>query len=346
MQHSRRRNGSFLLEIAARRNTRPLLKFLWTSNTVHKSSFLYDGLPPEERQRRALGNIQCVSFPFPSSVRTIDTSDINSTANRPWIWTKERGERRKYLMSFGGSLNGMEDSVVLRKFLHSQCKKLGAPKCLPITSEKGFDLMEAAFQAKRESVFCLEPPGFGLERKSIIDSLSLGCIPVIFASARVWSYFWTSLWSSRMKRDMAVVFNGHDVVNGNVDLFEALAAISPERVRRMQEAISQNFHMLHYSNIDYPGDGMERALHILKRIAMRKRPHTCMDYINETSGIFPFELGDSLRQRRNECHLAECNKRIKVVNMHEGGDTQLPGFITMPNSMLCLKTCNVCTDQW
>ena len=44
-------------------------------------------------------------------------------------------------------------------------------------------MLAAAFRIKRSSTFCLEPPGFGEHRKSMVDALTLGCIPVLFSPA-------------------------------------------------------------------------------------------------------------------------------------------------------------------
>ena len=40
--------------------------------------------------------------------------------------------------------------------------------------------MKVALARKTTSIFCLEPPGFSPPRKSIVDSLLSGCIPVLF----------------------------------------------------------------------------------------------------------------------------------------------------------------------
>jgi xyloglucan galactosyltransferase MUR3 len=50
----------------------------------------------------------------------------------------------------------------------------------------------------RRSVFCLQPPGDQPNRKSVVDSLLLGCIPVLFHEAQLdyipwhWGHKFTS----------------------------------------------------------------------------------------------------------------------------------------------------------
>ena len=42
------------------------------------------------------------------------------------------------------------------------------------------NLLGVTMEAKMHSTFCLEPPGYGDERKAVADALTLGCIPVLF----------------------------------------------------------------------------------------------------------------------------------------------------------------------
>eukprot|EP00466_Bigelowiella_natans_P005474 jgi/Bigna1/142921/aug1.74_g17629 len=217
LEQNRRDRENFILEIGARKNTRPLLKFLWGTSEFHESTYWAGDLSQRMRSVSVIGPVKYISFPYPR-----------------------------------------------------------------------FSKMEAALDAKRRSVFCLEPPGFGFVRKSVVDSLSLGCIPVIFMpNDDVWQKYWATLWSMSMKKDMAIMINGYDLVDGKISLYETLTSISAERVREMQKSISNNYHKLHYSNIDYPGDAMERLLHILKAFgAKREKPHVCRDLIKEPYGRF------------------------------------------------------------
>ena len=88
-----------------------------------------------------------------------------------------------------------------------------------------------------ESVFCLEPPGFGNERKGIIDALHLGCIPVLFMPRRMDSWHYQLQWGA-FRRDSRVLIDGEAVAAGEVDVLEVLAAIPAARVARMQRTIA------------------------------------------------------------------------------------------------------------
>ena len=47
-----------------------------------------------------------------------------------------------------------------------------------------------SLRLKQHSVFCLEPPGAAACRKSMVDSLLSGCIPVFFLSADQYANLW------------------------------------------------------------------------------------------------------------------------------------------------------------
>ena len=120
------------------------------------------------------------------------------------------------------------------------------------------DALVEAFDAKARSVFCLEPPGFGMHRKSQVDALTLGCIPVIFTpecDQALWSLHWGS-W----REDSRVLIDMEDVLVGKLDVQEVLKAIPAARMRQMQETIAQNAHRMHYGLDDTPGDALEVLL--------------------------------------------------------------------------------------
>ena len=86
----------------------------------------------------------------------------------------------------------------LRKHLVERCRAYGNATCRLLAcngvDDKGSGCAMSAsssllraFRIKASSVFCLEPPGFGLARKSLVDGLNLGCIPVMFTPAKVCS---------------------------------------------------------------------------------------------------------------------------------------------------------------
>ena len=118
--------------------------------------------------------------------------------NQPWLWyqfpypsvfhgapsaipalQRPRG-MAQWLWGFSGSVAG--EALSLRKHLAEQCQK--DSKCTH------YDFQDRAFRGlvditgtvkqKLHSTFCVEPPGDTLLRKSLLDSVVAGCIPVLF----------------------------------------------------------------------------------------------------------------------------------------------------------------------
>ena len=210
--------------------------------------------------------------------------ELEARTPPPWRSAHEHPERRDLLMSFAGSGNTAFKRFLLQLCPHvspadplqpgpNQCRgldmgELQAPRwwdepgkqALPgeptgieslLTARRIMDL-------KARSVFCLEPPGRNPGRKSMIDALLSGCIPVFFVKgakeaqqrnvvrlpifdAMLPLHFW---W----KRFASVLLDPDEVLQGKLDLTAHLHALRRSgRVARMQEAIARHGHLLMYS---------------------------------------------------------------------------------------------------
>lgn len=93
-----------------------------------------------------------------------------------------RRRQRRHLMSFGGGLHkgASADGTHIREAIQRYCIRVGDSTCkLLTTSSEGasprsfssIEMLLAAFEAKRSSHFCLEPPGAAPLRKGIVDAL-------------------------------------------------------------------------------------------------------------------------------------------------------------------------------
>lgn len=136
-------------------------------------------------------------------------------------------------------------------------------------------ILPLTFEAKMRSTFCLEPPGFGDERKAVADALTLGCIPVTFlrrGEGRFWPYHWDDEWRAQTH----IFLDFDEVGSGKIDVHEFLAAIPAERVNAMRAAIGRYAWRIHYPYIQGVGprpDGYdnvwmaihERAINDLKK---------------------------------------------------------------------------------
>ena len=150
----------------------------------------------------AAGRQRLLTAPLVSSVH------LRPGDERPW----ERPRPRPYLMSYGGSTEGQPRATALRQLLVRRCREYGNSTCRLVTRyqmAQASSLIEA-FQAKLDSVFCLEPPGFGEHRKSQADALTLGCIPVMFAP-KVDEGIWPLHWG-RWRHDSRVLLDMEEVL--------------------------------------------------------------------------------------------------------------------------------------
>lgn len=96
--------------------------------------------------------------------------------------------------------------------------------------------------------FCLcRPVGDGVSRAGIIDSVLLGCIPVLFHPGQhlQWPWHWGS-WVHRA----TVTLDMHRVMNGSLNAVEALSAVPAGRIASMQATIARYGHCLHYYRED------------------------------------------------------------------------------------------------
>ena len=184
--------------------------------------------------------LHMLSIAFPSSVHM----SANDLASPPW---RQGRFERTYLAMFGGSMHGSSLARQIRPFLRDACanaSRADPSRCKLITEEHMMNSLPAALEAKMQSTFCLEPPGYGLERKSIADALTLGCIPVLFVQPDE-DTFWPHHWTKAFLRRSHIYLDGTQVLRGEIDVFEQLRGITSSQVAAMQRAISRHAHQLH-----------------------------------------------------------------------------------------------------
>lgn len=114
-------------------------------------------------------------------------------------WTVQNA-RPKFASYFAG-ISGKEHTNSLRAVIRDYCSRHERCDLVVKGQNQGYKKedakldMNGPFQkqilhTKRQSVFCLEPPGALVGRKSIIDSILSGCIPVLFSSKQEELYPW------------------------------------------------------------------------------------------------------------------------------------------------------------
>ncbi|CAK9084247.1 Probable xyloglucan galactosyltransferase GT11 (Glycosyltransferase 11) (AtGT11) [Durusdinium trenchii] len=127
------------------------------------------------------------------------------TYNKPFIWYQfpypavyhghaestpaklrvKLGGIDRYLWSFSGTGRGqagfLRQAIMKECTICNRCGKVTQIQEVTGAPQKASMMDYARLSAKKlQSTFCVEPPGDSITRKSLIDSIVLGCIPVVF----------------------------------------------------------------------------------------------------------------------------------------------------------------------
>lgn len=117
---------------------------------------------------------------------------------------------------------------------------------------------------KSKATFCLEPAGDSPWRKSLSDSITFGCIPVLFSELTddVAPWHWGE-WKERGR----VLVPRKDFVSGKIDLKRLLESIPPKLLELMQSTLREKARKFQYSVDDDQEDGIRVILDNLHREA-------------------------------------------------------------------------------
>eukprot|EP00192_Tetraselmis_astigmatica_P013568 CAMPEP_0117685002 /NCGR_PEP_ID=MMETSP0804-20121206/21480_1 /TAXON_ID=1074897 /ORGANISM="Tetraselmis astigmatica, Strain CCMP880" /LENGTH=326 /DNA_ID=CAMNT_0005496191 /DNA_START=824 /DNA_END=1805 /DNA_ORIENTATION=+ len=203
------------------------------------------------------------SVPYPSDVHW-------HPAAGPGPWALHTSPRR-HLVSFLGGRHGQYGLEVRQKIVED-CGAVGRPLCDLVVAEPGSEYYKNTHcsirEIKQNSIFCLEPGGDSPYRKSLSDSLLLGCIPVVFSPylQLVDEWHW-----GPFRQSSHVYINRQDYLDGRLDLFAHLQHLVDTGVAAaMRKAIAEGAHAMQYALGDYPGDAVETLLHGLSDEAVRR----------------------------------------------------------------------------
>jgi len=215
-----------------------------------------------------------ISMPYLSSVRW----SVGWSGSPPWQQPIAlAGEGRSHLVCFTGSLRGQPQSVALRKRLVRGCEAQSARVCAAHVTEhfpimapedaQGVERsnMRKALRLKLHSTFCLEPPGYSPPRKSSIDSMLSGCIPVWFYSDdefdALWPFHLGGLdgWGANASVRVPLA----RALDGSIDVLRLLQDIPQQKVHSMRAVLAENAHRFVYGVGPYPGDAIDTMLNAL-----------------------------------------------------------------------------------
>jgi hypothetical protein len=200
-----------------------------------------------------------VSVPYPSSLHYASNKTVPHFPNEI---------PRTTLMSFIGKDN--HGDVKVRTRLHKQCKSY---KDNHVCDWREKYVPEKDATTKAKAVFCLEPAGDTPGRKSLSDSITFGCIPVLFSDLTddVAPWHWLS-WKDRAR----VLIPRHEFLAGRIDVKRLLQSMPSELLAIMQSTLRTKSRQFQYSIDDDPEDGVRIILDNLHRQAQEKeRQGTC-----------------------------------------------------------------------
>lgn len=166
--------------------------------------------------------------------------------------------KRPVLMSYVGRFD--HGDVAVRQRIQQQCLTYQNPSICDIPQQE--TLRKSSIQSnqiliKEESLFCLEPAGDSPWRKSLSDSITFGCIPVLFSdlSDDVAPWHW-----SHWKQQGRILIDRNQYIEGKIDLQTLLESIPPPLLELMQQTIARFARQFQYSLQYDPLDGIHTIL--------------------------------------------------------------------------------------
>ncbi|TVU46755.1 hypothetical protein EJB05_06313, partial [Eragrostis curvula] len=216
------------------------------------------------------------SYFHPSSAAEVAAwQDLARRAPRPLLMAFAGAQRAKGTLAIREKVFDLCEAAVRRR----RCGMLdcshgleGAITCR--TAEKLVNLFASAR-------FCLQPPGDSYTRRSSIDAVVAGCIPVFFhrfSTLRL-QYRWHD--DDRRRRiRYYVLFNLDDVVSGKVQVEEALSLYTDEQVAAMREEVIRMMPRFLYKDPTAAFEGqmddafdiaMDRVMERMRRIKNGER---------------------------------------------------------------------------
>lgn len=175
---------------------------------------------------------------------------IHFPSSTPWSELSWRSEHQRDILvgaAFSNSLRSGSTQKLLREALLRSCHQEPAHVCTILSNLQirlGADTLRSIARLYYNATFCLQPLGDGPTRAGIIDSLLLGCIPVLFHPAQLqWplhSHGW--LHNATLMLDLASVIGP----SRGLGVIEELKSVPREQIARMQRVIAERAHCVHY----------------------------------------------------------------------------------------------------
>ncbi|KAJ3680789.1 hypothetical protein LUZ60_015278 [Juncus effusus] len=200
-----------------------------------------------------LWNSNEFGIPYPSYFHPSKKSDILAWQE------KVRHVPRPYLFSFAGARRNNQASSAIRDRVINQCDQSAGCKLLDCNSGKcrSANTVMKLFQ---DSMFCVQPQGDTLTRKSLFDSMIAGCIPVFFHPGSAYEQYKWHL--SRNYTKYSVYIPEEAVREGRVKIQDVLLGYSEDQVKKMREEVIKMIPRLVYNDPREKLDSIDDAFDV------------------------------------------------------------------------------------
>jgi xyloglucan galactosyltransferase MUR3 len=171
-----------------------------------------------------------------------------SSAGEVAAWqARARAARRPSPMALAGARRA-RGQLAIRDKVFDACEAAARGRCGMVDCSHGLEgsitcrTAEKLLNLFASARFCLQPRGDSFMRRSSIDTVMAGCVPVFFhrASTLRLQYLWHEPEPGVEDGDRSryyVLLNPDDVVNGKVDVEEVLSRYTDEQVAAMREEV-------------------------------------------------------------------------------------------------------------
>ncbi|KAK1605206.1 hypothetical protein QYE76_028879 [Lolium multiflorum] len=176
------------------------------------------------------------AVPYPSYFHPKSAGEVAAWQDRA------RAAERPWLFAFTGARRA-NGTLVIRDRIMDSCAS--SSRCRLVDCSHGIQgsktcqsprTVVSAFAASR---FCLQPRGDSFMRRSSVDAIMAGCIPVFFHEGSTFQkqYRWHHPDPDGSDRRYSVLIDADEILEGKVDIEEVLVSYTDEEVAAMREEV-------------------------------------------------------------------------------------------------------------
>ncbi|KAK4701053.1 hypothetical protein P7C70_g5184, partial [Phenoliferia sp. Uapishka_3] len=181
-------------------------------------------------------------------------------------------QERPYLVTFAGPWGGYELRRHLTSTLASYANDTTIHMTISNPSTQRAPFISSIHDKMLHSVFCLQPPGDSPTRKGFWESISLGCIPVVFRRG-TYDKVWTGVLGEIEWDNLALYIDEQGLLQEKGDVVEVLRGVEDEEVKRRQREIAEIAVRVQYGipeagvKVGWGGDAFGMLLRQLRAIS-------------------------------------------------------------------------------